>query len=128
MPNSRTAGVRTVEREECAPQVPKRYESKRSHGQVFVTVNGQALDPRFDLHFHSPDGFEWGYGGSGPAQLALALLADCLNDDQQALTHYQDFKRMIVAGLPRDGWTLTDAEIQQAMQSRLANQKGERPA
>lgn len=49
------------------------YEGKRAYGQTFVTVNGRALDPRFDLRFHSPDGFEWGYGGSGPAQLALAL-------------------------------------------------------
>jgi len=34
------------------------------------------LDPRPSLQFwkHSPDGFEWSYGGSGPAQLALAIL------------------------------------------------------
>jgi hypothetical protein len=36
------------------------------------------LDPRLDLYNHSPTGFAWGYGGSGPAQLALALLADVL--------------------------------------------------
>src|SRR5262245_1194599 len=34
------------------------------------------LPARLDLRSHSPTGFEWGYGGSGPAQLALALLAD----------------------------------------------------
>jgi len=34
---------------------------------------------------HSPDGFEWGYGGSGPAQLALAI--------------YQDFKLALIAAL-----------------------------
>jgi len=28
--------------------------------------------PRSDLRNHSPNGFEWGYSGSGPAQLALA--------------------------------------------------------
>jgi hypothetical protein len=32
------------------------------------------LNPRFDVRKHSPDGFEWGYDGSGPAQLALALV------------------------------------------------------
>lgn len=26
--------------------------------------------------YHSPDGFEWGFGGSGPGDLALNLLAD----------------------------------------------------
>src|SRR5258708_36446017 len=30
---------------------------------------GKSLDLRFDLPRHSPTGPEWGYGGSGPAQL-----------------------------------------------------------
>src|SRR5262245_55620958 len=34
---------------------------------------------------HSPDGFAWGYGGSGPAQLALAILLDALDDTPRAL-------------------------------------------
>lgn len=29
---------------------------------------------------HSPTGFEWGYGGSGPADLARSLLIDALGD------------------------------------------------
>jgi uncharacterized protein (DUF2249 family) len=40
--------------------------------------NSGPLPPRNDLYNHSPNGFEWGYGGSGPAQLALAILADHL--------------------------------------------------
>ncbi len=95
----------------------KRYEGKRSYGQCFVTVDGRALDPRFDLRMHSPDGFEWNYGGTGPAQLALALLADHLSDDKQAVALYQLFKMAVVAGLPRAGWTLTDEQIQHALQS-----------
>lgn len=41
-----------------------------------VLVNGQRLDPGPSQRVSnpSPDGFAWGYGGSGPAQLALALL------------------------------------------------------
>lgn len=45
-------------------------------GAARVTVNGATLPPRHDLRNHSPDGFEWGYSGSGPAQLALAIVAD----------------------------------------------------
>jgi hypothetical protein len=30
---------------------------------------------------HSPDGFAWGYHGSGPAELARCLLIDALEDD-----------------------------------------------
>lgn len=63
------------------------------------------LDPRYDLVNHSPDGFEWGYEGSGPAQLALAICADLLNDDAAALAVYQDFKRVTVARLQTDRWT-----------------------
>ena len=95
----------------------KRYEGRRTGGRVFVIVNSRPLNPRFDLRNHSPDGFEWGYGGSCPAQLALALLADCLHDDQQALSLYQDFKWRIVVTLPHDGWTLTDAQIRQSVES-----------
>ena len=79
----------------------KQYEGKRNGNAADVTVNGQPLNPRLDLWNHSLTGFEWGYAGSGPAQLALALLADCLSDEQDA----------VVAGLPYAGWTLTEEEI-----------------
>jgi len=52
------------------------YEGIVDRGERFVLVNGKDLNPRSDLMNHSPDGFNWGYGGSGPAQLALAILAD----------------------------------------------------
>ena len=60
-----------------------------------VTV--RALDPRYDLRRHSPDGFNWSYSGSGPAQLALALLADALDDDEVADALHQEFKREFVS-------------------------------
>jgi hypothetical protein len=50
---------------------------------------------------HSPDGFAWGYGGSGPAQLALALLLEFADEDF-ALKNYQDFKWKKIASL-QDG-------------------------
>lgn len=77
-----------------------------------VEANGQRspLDPRYDLRNHSPDGFEWGYGGSGPAQLALALVADATGDDELARKVYQKFKFEIVAGLG-DMWILEAGNI-----------------
>lgn len=56
-----------------------------------------ALPPRNDLLNHSPDGFEWGYSGSGPAQLALAILAKVTGDDQFAVKHHQQFKTDLIA-------------------------------
>ena len=47
----------------------KTYTGVKEDSGYVVTVDGQALDPRFDLAMHSPTGFAWGYGGSGPAQL-----------------------------------------------------------
>lgn len=95
----------------------KRYEGRRAFHAVEVTVNGESLDPRLDLRNHSPTEFEWGYGGSGPAQLALAILADYLGDDEQALNLYQRFKWVVVAGLPRHHWTLTGRQIAESLKS-----------
>lgn len=67
-----------------------------------------------DLANKSPTGFEWGYGGSGPSQIALALCADAFDDEMAALTIYQNFKFRILGNLPRDApWTLTASEVRQ---------------
>jgi hypothetical protein len=70
-----------------------------------VTVDGEPLDLRYDLLSASPAGFEWSYGGSGPAQLAIALLAHAF-EDEFAERHYQRFKREVVAELPEERWIL----------------------
>ncbi len=96
----------------------KTYKGLRKFFAVIVTVNGRPLNPRLDLCNHSPTGFEWGYGGSGPAQLALAILADRLGDDRQALNLYQRFKWAVIAELPRKGgWTLTSRDIDKAIEA-----------
>jgi hypothetical protein len=93
----------------------KRYEGRRTEQGVVVTVDSQRLNPRLDLWNHSLTGFEWGYTGSGAAQLALALLADCLDDEADAIGWHQDFKSAVVAGLPLAGWTLTEQEIRETL-------------
>jgi hypothetical protein len=95
----------------------KRYEGIREGHAVTVTVDGRRLNPRHDLWNHSPSGFEWGYGGSGPAQLALAILADHLGNDQQALNLYQRFKWAVIAELPGRGWILTSRDIDQLLKN-----------
>lgn len=72
------------------------------------------LPPRHDLANHSPTGFEWGYAGSGPAQLALAILAHAIGDDKRAVRLHQSFKREYIATLPRDdaaGWFMWADEV-----------------
>jgi len=71
------------------------------------------LDPRNDLANHSPSGFEWGYGGSGPAQLALAILADVFGKrDERVMRLYQRFKFAYVAQLAQnEAWSITEQEV-----------------
>lgn len=74
--------------------------------------------PRPIIH-HSPDGFEWGYHGSGPADLALCLAhAYIRTPSKNALKLFkgrcaeltwachQDLKRYFVAGMPKHGTSI----------------------
>lgn len=62
------------------------------------------------IYNHSPDGFNWGYAGSGPAQLALGLLYDATKDKVIVLKHYQEFKHIFVAKF-KDSWEISWIEI-----------------
>lgn len=88
----------------------KIYQGQRHDGITSVGVDGIPLPQRQDLYNHSPTGFEWGYLGSGPAQLALAILADSESDDF-ALKHYQKFKEDIIAPIQTDAWMIKEIEI-----------------
>src|SRR5437773_5621068 len=93
----------------------KLYRGGRSLDGAVVTVDETPLDPRYDLRQLSPTGFEWTYEGAGPAQLALALLADHLGDDRKALALYEAFMREVVAYLD-NSWQLTSADLDEALQ------------
>lgn len=73
-----------------------------------VHLDGQHLDPKPSqkLFNHSPDGFMWGYGGSGPAQLALAILMKVTRNNELALSLYQKFKWEHIATLPQTDFEL----------------------
>ncbi len=76
---------------------------------------------------HSPSGFEWGYGGSGPADLALNVCQLYLNiidytgqktkcHDGQCWTMawilHQDFKRDFIALVPKSGMSIPFTTIE----------------
>jgi len=74
------------------------------------------VDPRLDLRRHSPTGFQCGYSGSGPAQLALAILAYFYNHhyneepggEERAILEYHEFKSRVIACIPTEWrtWSL----------------------
>ncbi|HVC56208.1 MAG TPA: DUF6166 domain-containing protein [Stellaceae bacterium] len=92
----------------------RRYRGGRSLDGAVVTVDGKPLAPRYDLRRLSATGFEWTYEGAGPAQLALALLADHLGDDARALQLYDRVMRTLVADLD-NSWELTSADLDAAI-------------
>lgn len=56
---------------------------------------------------HSPTGLEFGYGGSGPADLALNILIKFGLSRERAWDLHQDFKWHFVAKIPRGGGTIS---------------------
>ncbi|WP_248898321.1 DUF6166 domain-containing protein [Haloplanus halobius] len=116
---SRFSDKHSIEQVHPASDCDIAYVGYRQSGQAIVEKRpGQErLTPERSLALvnHSPSGFEWGYGGSGPAQLALALLLDYTGDETFALDHYQAFKTEVVSQLDCDGsagsWRLTGPEI-----------------
>ena len=93
----------------------KVYQGTRKDGVAQVTVDGQPLRPRPDLTSRGTSEFEWGYEGSGPTHLALAILADYLGDDQQAGVHHRRFLEIVISQLEDGDWYLKPADIDHAL-------------
>jgi hypothetical protein len=92
----------------------KVYKGYRtSSGPVIIKSTegktGQEVEALKHVVLHSPTGMEWGYGGSGPADLALSILTDLLGGPM-ARRYYQQFKFDFVAGF-KDNWTISADEI-----------------
>jgi hypothetical protein len=98
----------------------KTYRGVREPQGAVVTVShsgasdGRPLPLYSDVCNHSPSGFEWGFQGSGPTQLALAILVDLRGRDF-AVQWYQLFKFHVIAQLKHQQWELNEAQINAAL-------------
>lgn len=91
-------------------------------GRNRVWLDGVELDDQESrkLRDHSPGGFEWGYGGSGPAQLAVAICSKLWPDLWSRV--YQDFKWMYLATMKDDDFMAVNidlSEFQQVLQRAM---------
>jgi len=77
-----------------------------------VWIGGREVRPERSLcvRNHSPDGFSWGDGRSGSAQLALALLLE-ITTEEMALLWYQDVQSYILAQLAQDDFVIDSQEV-----------------
>lgn len=107
--------------------------------RVRVREAGGSAVPLRHVVYHSPTGLEWGYAGSGPADLALSVLADYLGatafnvsdlwrgfenlvdeDDPRAVAWrwHQPFKHEVIARFDGARWELTGDEIAAWLEAR----------
>src|SRR3954469_18003779 len=79
------------------------------------------LPLRLELFNHSPTGFGWGYDGAGPAQLALAILAEVTGDNSLAVRLHQEFKRDVIAGLAMNrSWQINSCQVREWLRAVAA--------
>lgn len=99
----------------------KVYEAAGPHQAVKIVYDVGTTHERWDqlrlrkesgaAYPMSPTGHSWGYGGSGPAQLALDLLWD-VYDQEPRRDLAQAFKWAKIARLDGEvGWRMTEDEI-----------------
>ena len=97
----------------------KLITGKASDRNVFIDGVMLMADRSLAHRNHSPDGFAWGYGGSGPSQLALAILLE-LYGENIAQRFYMRFKFDIIAALPmQEDFELEVARVQEWLDKRL---------
>ena len=92
----------------------KTFCGDRTIDGVKVTVDGKPLDQRLDIQKFTPNGFEWSYEGPEPRQLALAILADHLDDVAKAKALVEPFMTAVVANFGNE-WEMTSADIDSAL-------------
>lgn len=71
-----------------------------------MTLNGHEIPGEW---------FEWGYNGSGPGELAKAILT-LEFDAEFSDANHQKFKRKCITWLPEQKWQLTSDEIRQYLE------------
>jgi hypothetical protein len=110
----------------------KGYRRPLEDENIVVMSTGGIIWANLPLYLeevnHSPTGFEWGYLGSGPSQLAYAILRsweEIVADlDKKyakiyALKLYQSFKEDVIANIRDDEWTITSEQVRWWHQKHL---------
>lgn len=70
------------------------------------------------IRYHSPSGFEWGYSGSGPADLALNILSIFVPQNE-AYSLHQSFKRDFIAPMSKEGGVIKNNDIKEWIQNHI---------
>ncbi len=111
-------------------------EKHQADVHIWRDADGTLLANVPHLVHHSPSGFECGYCGSGPADLALSIIGVFVPASADgsgvrlykgqvcsrfAWAHHQAFKFEVIARLPRDGGTIRAADIHRWIADRAVD-------
>lgn len=97
------------------------YRSETIDDLEYLTVDNGFLHPRRDISNPSLSGkMTSGYNGAGPQQLAIALLADAIGEDQarQLATELQGQTHQLATTSEDGNWTLSEERLNEWYWSR----------
>lgn len=92
----------------------------RNNVDLASPLSMSELDLRLDIVNKSPTGFSWGYSGSGPHQLAYALIADVYNVPKQKRSEEPLVSHLLANALTseltgvigqRSSWVISDTIV-----------------
>lgn len=104
-----------------------KYEAtKKQAGPIDVFINFEDGRTRelINSGIHSPDGFQMGYGGSGPADLAYSILVDYNNRKEGKFTKseienlYQKFKEDFIVPA-KESLSINDKDIEAWLNTKI---------
>lgn len=72
-----------------------------------------------------PIGPEWGYNGSGPTMLSVAILLDCFVDEAVVLRWYEAFRDEFIGPAEYKGFIILQSQIEAWLEQKLKKEKGE---
>ena len=96
--------------------------SRTVFGNCRVSYGGKELDPRLDLFYHARDGFDWGYMGAGPLQLAFAMLV-VVAGERVARDEKTEFAKEVIAKLDKKEWRISAEDVETWLQRHSAEVK-----
>ena len=79
-------------------------------GNKFVTYGEVELPLRYDIFAESKNGFDWGYTGSAPKQLAFSILCQVSNENI-AKSNAIQFSNEIIKTLNSRDWILNASDV-----------------
>lgn len=110
---TREEGMQYIETDYDGVVCARRTVTVRRPGELPFDLSVVATNIPWRTVMHSPDGYEWGYAGSGPADFALNILLHYGVSPARADELHQSFKAAFVAGLPARGGHIAGGDIRQ---------------